>query len=69
MATVTVPTDPRMQFSQMDLVLANTALGRPPMAGAMQIGPDRYVLGTEPTRPSGISPAVLAQAMKGRDES
>ena len=66
MPTVIAPTDPRPQFSMMDVVLANARLGRLPMQGAEQVGVDRYVLGSSPPRANGISPAMVAMAVKQR---
>ena len=44
----TVPVDGRRQFSQLDVVIANSQLaisqpGRMPLAGVSKIGPDMYV--------------------------
>jgi hypothetical protein len=44
----TVPVDGRRQFSQLDVVIANSQLaisqpGRMPLAGVEKIGPDMYV--------------------------
>jgi hypothetical protein len=47
---LTVPTDPRPQYSQMMLAAKNMDSGREPMAGARQVGPDRYVLEEDPRR-------------------
>jgi hypothetical protein len=54
----TTPVDGRRQFSQTEVILGNVALGRAPMAGVQQIGPDRYVLaGSWPTpRPVSSGP-------------
>ena len=42
MPTMTVPTDPRPQFSFADLAVASLALGG--MPPTEQIGPDRYII-------------------------
>jgi hypothetical protein len=39
-----VPRDPRLQYSQLAVIAANMDAGREPMAGARQVGPDRYIL-------------------------
>jgi hypothetical protein len=44
MATMTVPTDPRPQFSFADLAVASHSLGLRGMPPTEQIGPDRYIL-------------------------
>jgi hypothetical protein len=61
----TVPIDSRPQFSMLDVILANTKLGRPPFTGVEQVGPDRYILaGYWPApRANRISPAVVASAV------
>jgi hypothetical protein len=63
----TVPTDGRLQASGLDVMMANTSLGRPAFAGVGQIGADRYVLANSwptpaPTRVSGSSPAPAVEA-------
>jgi hypothetical protein len=62
----TVPTDSRKQYPGLIVMLANNSLGRPPYAGVEQVGPDRYVLAenTPPSRVSGISPAMVASALR-----
>jgi hypothetical protein len=62
----TVPIDSRPQFSMLDVILANTKLGRPPFAGVEQVGPDRYVVaGSWPAAPArdSFSPLVAASAV------
>ena len=39
-----VPRDPRPQFSQLAIVALNMDAGRSPMAGARQVGPDRFIM-------------------------
>ena len=44
MTDLTVPQDPRPQFSELAVMLANNELGRMPLAGVEKVGPDRYVV-------------------------
>ena len=60
----TVPIDGRPQFSTLDVTLANVSLGRSPLHGVQQIGPDRYVLaGSWPTpiKANGFSGPVASE--------
>jgi hypothetical protein len=61
-----VPVDRRPQFSMMDIVVANASLGRMPLAGAEQIGPDRYVLAGPQRQAAGLPPSILAAARVGK---
>jgi hypothetical protein len=69
MATMTVPTDPRPQFTMVDLALAHAFGGGPSLDQFQQIGPDRYILANSWPTPTptnkgggGFSPAVSAEA-------
>jgi hypothetical protein len=44
MTDMTVPRDPRPQFSELAVMLANNARGRMPLDGVEKVGPDRYVV-------------------------
>jgi hypothetical protein len=66
-ATVTAPWDGRMQFSFADAAIANHSLGRMPLAGVEQVGPDRYVVAgswptPKPTPTFGFSSLTASQA-------
>jgi hypothetical protein len=41
---LTVPVDGRAQYSFADVAVANVSLGRMPLDGMEQVGPDRYVV-------------------------
>jgi hypothetical protein len=58
-----VPVDGRKQFSQLQVILANTSLGRMPLAGVERIGPDAYVAaGSWPTpRPVSTGPSSIPE--------
>jgi hypothetical protein len=51
-----VPIDPRPQLSQMMLAAKNMDSGREPMAGARQVGPDRYIFEDQPRHVIGRVP-------------
>jgi len=51
MASVTAPIDGRPQYSFTTLAIANASLGRPLLAGAEQVGPDRFVLANSWPKP------------------
>jgi hypothetical protein len=47
---ISVPRDGRLQFSFATAAVANASLGRMPLAGMEQVGPDAYVVrGSWPT--------------------
>jgi hypothetical protein len=65
MPNLTAPVDGRFQFSFADAAVANASLGRMPLAGVEQVGPDRYVVRgswptPKPTPTSSFSSAVAA---------
>jgi hypothetical protein len=67
MANISVPVDGRFQFSFADAAVANASLGRMPLAGVEQVGPDRYVVAgswprPKPTPSSGFSSLTAAPA-------
>jgi hypothetical protein len=66
-----VPLDGRRQFSTTDVLLANVSLGRSPLAGVEQVGPDRYVLaGSFPTpRPVSIGPSTFVAEEPARPKT
>ena len=60
MTDMTVPRDPRPQFSMVAALMGTMQLGLAPLAGMEKVGPDRYVVAgwwpqTEPARGSWAS--------------
>jgi hypothetical protein len=53
MPNLTIPVDGRRQYSLADVAMANASLGRMPLTGVEQVGPDRYVIaGSWPQPPT-----------------
>jgi hypothetical protein len=69
-----VPRDPRPQFSELAVMLANNKLGRQPLAGVEKVGPDRYVVAnwwpstTNRRASGGSSPAGSVEVQPVREE-